>query len=191
MNLGLRPKPRSAALAAGHAPVAGLSPPLAAAVLPPTHHERTRNRTLRACDFCLTALIAGLDRAATANADTLADIKARGKLTVGVEAGGTGAILSSDSIRQDRRSGRRPERARRQGPGRRTGDGRNPLARHHSRPAQQPFRHDHERHDGHQGARRAGQLLHPVRRRLAGRGHAGRQPGQDLSTTCRARPSAC
>jgi hypothetical protein len=43
-------------------------------------------------------LLVGLIGAVSAaNADALADIKARGKLTVGVEAGGTGAILSSDS----------------------------------------------------------------------------------------------
>jgi polar amino acid transport system substrate-binding protein len=44
------------------------------------------------------ALSVGLIAVTTpVHADTLADIKSRGKLTVGVEAGGTGAILSEDS----------------------------------------------------------------------------------------------
>src|SRR5471032_3297093 len=47
--------------------------------------------------FARAVLLAGLAFAvAPVHADTLADIKSRGTLVVGVEAGGTGAILSAD-----------------------------------------------------------------------------------------------
>jgi ABC-type amino acid transport substrate-binding protein len=43
------------------------------------------------------AFALAMGASASANADALADIKAHGKLTVGVEAGGTGAILAQDA----------------------------------------------------------------------------------------------
>ncbi|MFO1147438.1 MAG: ABC transporter substrate-binding protein [Alsobacter sp.] len=42
------------------------------------------------------AAVAALWAVCAAHADTLADVKARGKLVVGVEAGGTGAIISQE-----------------------------------------------------------------------------------------------
>jgi polar amino acid transport system substrate-binding protein len=56
-----------------------------------------RSIDMRILRTIFVAMLIALTGLASASADTLADIKARGKLTVGVEAGGTGAILSSDS----------------------------------------------------------------------------------------------
>jgi polar amino acid transport system substrate-binding protein len=52
-----------------------------------------RSEFLAAAAACCLAVVLP----SAAQADTLVDIKARGKLVVGVEAGGTGAILSSDA----------------------------------------------------------------------------------------------